>query len=155
MPVTVSLKEIIEALEMNFDDMTHYVDKETGEVLLVTDYVKSLVRRGGSPDALPDWQRDEFEWAKLVLETDRCLPLPTQWDVNEWERMQEFIDQVDNPKVKRELADASHGKGAFRRFKDTLARHGMLDAWYSFLNDARREVAIEWCEENGLAYREE
>jgi uncharacterized protein UPF0158 len=155
MPVSVSLKEIADAMSMDFGEFTHYVNKETGAVFAVSRDMMSHLEEGGTADDLPESERGEFEDARLVRETDRCLPLPTQWDVNEWERMQEFIAQVGNPKVQRQLADVSHGKGAFRRFKDTLARHGMLDAWYGFLDDARREVAIEWCEENGLAYREE
>lgn len=44
------------------------------------------------------------------------------------------------------------GRGAFRRFKDTVHRVGMAEKWYSFQYEAYKRMAIEWCEENRIEY---
>ncbi len=40
----------------------------------------------------------------------------------------------------------------FRRFKDTLLRHGIADDWYAYRQRAFEEIAVAWLEENGVAY---
>jgi hypothetical protein len=63
MLITVSLREITDALEMQFDEFSNYLDQETGEVCSVSRQMLSLAESGDSPDALPGWQRQEFETA--------------------------------------------------------------------------------------------
>ena len=42
--------------------------------------------------------------------------------------------------------------GAFRRFKDAIQDYGIADDWYKYRNKALKEIAIEWCEENGIEF---
>ena len=51
-----------------------------------------------------------------------------------------------------QLERALHGRGAFRMFKDTVHRLGLQDAWYAFRDRALREIAIDWCEANGIEW---
>jgi hypothetical protein len=44
------------------------------------------------------------------------------------------------------------GRGAFRHFKDLATEFGIIEEWYAFRKDALREIAREWCAENGIAY---
>lgn len=46
------------------------------------------------------------------------------------------------------------GKGAFRRFKQSVRYHGLEQRWYDYLAEAYRELAIRWCAEKGLEYTE-
>ncbi|GHU68045.1 hypothetical protein FACS1894184_09110 [Clostridia bacterium] len=50
------------------------------------------------------------------------------------------------------LAVAIQGKGAFRRFKDTMRYVGLEDEWYRFKDAAYKLKAIEWCDENEIPY---
>jgi aminoglycoside 6'-N-acetyltransferase I len=50
------------------------------------------------------------------------------------------------------LAVALQGRGAFRRFKDTLQRVGLIEDWYAFKHNAFVKLARDWCEENELLY---
>ena len=45
-----------------------------------------------------------------------------------------------------------YGKGAFRRFKDSVIRLGLDQRWYQWRDEAYKKKAIEWCEENGITY---
>ena len=52
------------------------------------------------------------------------------------------------------LARAIRGKGAFRRFKDTVYDLGIDQQWYDFQAAAYKRKAARWCEENGIEYVE-
>ena len=59
--------------------------------------------------------------------------------------MAEFIDTVTDPDRADRLGIAIQGRGAFRRFKDTLARWpAELDRWYGFSDDRQRGRARAW-----------
>ncbi len=68
--------------------------------------------------------------------------------------MEDFIDRVRDPRVRDLLERAIAGRGAFRRFKDTLLDFQELrELWFAF-HDARMERrAIEWLADEGLLER--
>ena len=68
--------------------------------------------------------------------------------------MEAFIDRLSPGKTQEELAYAIRGKGAFRRFKQSVRYHGLEQCWYNYLAEAYRELAIRWCAEEGLEYTE-
>ncbi|SOE87845.1 hypothetical protein SAMN05446935_8509 [Burkholderia sp. YR290] len=41
-------------------------------------------------------------------------------------------------------------QGAYARFKDLLARKGVLERWYAFEADAVEGALSRWCAENGI-----
>ena len=103
------------------------------------------------PD-LPDWQKDEWEIAKQIVSTERFTPLPTKFDVHEWAIMQDFSRSVESETIREDLLNAIHGAGAFRNFKDTVRRLGVESAWFAFRADVLRQIALDWCEENQIAW---
>jgi hypothetical protein len=153
MPATVQLRDIIDALEMQFEESVPYLDLDTGQVVTVSEDLRSKAEEDGDEEPhLPDWQRDEWEVAKQVVSTERFIPLPTKFDVHEWEIMQNFSRSVGSDGIREDLLRAIHGAGAFRTFKDTVRRLGIESAWFAFRADALRQVAIDWCEENQIAW---
>ena len=89
---------------------------------------------------------------KRIASNDRLIPLPTKFDVHEWEIMHDFSRSVGPDEIREDLLRATHGAGAFRNFKDTVRRLGIESAWFAFRADALRRIAIEWCEENQIAW---
>ena len=66
--------------------------------------------------------------------------------------MQLFIDAVDDPDRADRLGIAIEGRGAFRRFRDVLARWPeLLDRWYAFSEDRQRGRARAWLAAQGYA----
>ena len=64
--------------------------------------------------------------------------------------MVQFIGTVDDPHRADWLGIAIEGRGAFRRFKDVLARGpGELDRWCSYGDDRQRGRARAWLAEAG------
>jgi aminoglycoside 6'-N-acetyltransferase I len=66
--------------------------------------------------------------------------------------MEDFADTVSDLRKNELLYVALEGRGAFRRFKDTLHRVGLSDEWYTFKHKAYVGIAREWCRENGIEY---
>ncbi len=85
---------------------------------------------------------------------DHYLPLPSKFDIHEYRIMERFCYAVDDDEMRDDLFNAIQGRGAFRRFKDSIHKHGVADDWYKHRDDALKEIAIAWCEENGMQYTE-
>ncbi len=154
MSAIVRLNDIVDALEMQFEGSSSYLDRDTGQVETVSaDLLHRAEEAGetGEPD-LPAWQREEWETAKRIVASERFLELPTKFDVHEWTIMQDFSRSVAADTIREELLKAIQGAGAFRNFKDTLRRHGVESHWFAFRADALRQIALDWCEENKLAW---
>ena len=137
----VNLNVILDAIEMADDNYTYFLDLETGEsVFLVDELVTGLDNKG------LDHEIEE--------NLGRYLRLPTKFEIHEYHIMEEFIWTLKGKKAE-ELGYDIRGRGAFRRFDDMIDRMGITQQWYNFQAKYYRELAIEWCQENGLDYTEE
>ena len=134
----VKLQDVIDGIDMVSEDSTCYLDRETGEVLFISE--------------IADNDDDILEL--LEEGSDRFIEFPSQWDRNDYQTMVDFIESLPQRKEQNLLAISINGSGAFRRFKYTASELGLLDDWYRFLNNAHRELAIEWCEDNEIEYEE-
>jgi hypothetical protein len=153
MPAPVRLSDIVDALEMQSDELSSFLELDTGRVETISDdLVRDAEECGDSqePD-LPDWQDEEWEIARRIVSSDRFLKLPTKFEVHEWEIMREFADSLESGKIREDLLHALHGSGAFRHFKDAIRRQGVESAWFAFRTEALRQIAVDWCEENGVS----
>jgi Uncharacterised protein family (UPF0158) len=152
--MTVPLKEIVDALEMQFDESSSFLDLNTGKVETVSD---DLLRRADdSADVqteLPAWQEREWEIAKEIVSTDRFRQLPTKFDVHEWAIMRDFSFSVPSETIREDLLNAIHGTGAFRHFNNALRRHGVESAWFTFRTEALIQIARAWCEEHRIEWQ--
>ena len=66
--------------------------------------------------------------------------------------MEEFVFSLQDIKIREVLACAISGKGAFRRFKETIKKYGIEDQWYKYQHEQLQKKAIEWCRQNGLCH---
>ncbi|WP_419891559.1 UPF0158 family protein [Paenibacillus xylanexedens] len=153
----VDLQEIIDHIEMQFEGTGAYVNLKTGEVLSISE---DDLRDAEDMDEqeiseLPDWRQVDMEIAiEFIEHEDDYAALPTEMDYNAYGMMERFIATLIDDKQSSILLDAIRGKGAFRRFKDKAADLGLLEAWYRYQGQCYREIAIEWCEINGITYKE-
>jgi hypothetical protein len=149
MPVTVRLRDIVDALEMQFDELPSFLDLETGEVVTIPlDLIHEAEEAGdGEAEKDPEWQM-----ARRIAFMDRVKKLPTKFDVHEWAIMEEFSRAVVSKTIREDLLNAIRGSGAFRYFKDTVRRHRIEEDWFQFRAQALRQIAVAWCEENGITW---
>jgi hypothetical protein len=68
--------------------------------------------------------------------------------------MENFVWTLSDGEMRNHLENAIHGKGAFRRFKNSINDYGIQQDWYDFLNDTYKQIARNWCKENGIRYSE-
>lgn len=132
----VSLEKIIEGLEMVDNIVDCYYNPEKDEILL---------SNIGEYEELTEDEIDELFGKSIIL--------PTQYEINEYQIMVDFIDTIDNEKLKTELQRLIQGKGAFRRFKDYCFESNIIQDWYNYKEQKYKEIAIEWCKKNELEYK--
>jgi hypothetical protein len=151
MAVIVSLRQIVEELEILPEEATLYLDRESGELYALGDEEANLVE-DGREDELPDWLCDEAPRIREVLTSNRWLSLPTRFDVHECAIMDAFTRSLSDPDLADELRTAIRGRGAFRAFKDALHRRDVQQDWYRFRDSAIAEIAVAWLDEHGIVY---
>jgi hypothetical protein len=152
---TVKLKDLVDALDVQSGEYTYFVDRDSGEVELVSkDLLRDAEESGDDEEApdLPAWQMREWELAKRIVSTGRFQHLPSKFDVHEWAIMEEFSLAVGSDRIREDLLNAIHGAGAFRHFKYVLRQRRIEPAWFKFRAEALRQIAIDWCEENGIPW---
>ncbi len=145
----VSLREILEGMEFQSDEVTAYLHRPTGRVLSVSDEALQAAEEGAGAES----GVEEFELtdARGIVEAgDDYLPLPDRLEIDEYRMMERFAAGVADPAVRAELGDTLRGQGAFRRFKDAVRRFGVAEEWYRYRDRGYEDVARAWCEAHGL-----
>jgi len=131
----VDLSMLAEALQDQSYDHSWWFDPATGET--------------------EPWVDDATEQEELDAREERHLiqvePIPTrEWYLD----MEDFAERVSDERARDLLARALGGRGAFRRFKDTLYEFPDLrEQWFAFSNRRAECRAIEWLEDEGLVDR--
>jgi hypothetical protein len=100
-------------------------------------------------DEYREWQQDRIIKAKEVINSDDYLSLPSKFDMNEYQIIEEFCCSVKNDKIRESLLDKIRGRGAFSRFKDAIRVNGIEEEWYRlviiFRNEMRDQSGIRPC----------
>lgn len=131
----VKLEEVVEALDFANDEMQFLYDVKNEKIIMVYDDMVDGVK---NPELI-----EEIEFGEYIS-------LPENFEINEYQMMEEFILKLPRGNSQRVLAHAIQGKGAFRRFKNRLYDVGLVKEWYSFRDGAYEKLAREWCEEHNI-----
>ena len=152
----VSLREFIDEMQTANAEVQSYLNRVTGEFGIVTIENASIVEDESDWSDYNDWQQKMLEETDTILSAPEIwLKLPSQWDIHEYAIMQDFCGTIEEERLADTLFRAIRGSGAFRRFKDTVYRHHLEDHWFSFRLQAFKEIAIDWLEENELAFQDD
>lgn len=155
MAAIVSLRDVIEEMDMSSDEATAYINRKTGELITLTDEMLTLAEDPDEAADAPQWEKDLLPKVREVTASEDFIPLPGKFEIHEWSIIERFTQSLTDAAVSDELDAALHGRGAFRRFKDALHRLGIADQWYRFREAALEEIAIEFLEAHGIAFRRE
>ena len=132
----IKLEKIIEGLEMVDNIVDCYYNPEKDEIFL---------SNIGEYEELTEDEIDEL--------FEKSIILPTQYEINEYQIMVEFIETIYNLEIKNNLQRLIQGKGAFRRFKDYCFEMNIIQEWYNYRDKRYKEIAIDWCKQNELEYK--
>lgn len=132
----VALDEVADQLEGPPDQEGGYLDLQTGEVL-------------------PGFMADEAEVGEdaaidLEEDPDRWLYLPREGSRDGWSDMALFAEAVTDPHLRDRLTRDLEGRGAFRRFKDSIYDVGMQEEWFSFSDERKAGRAREFLAGHGI-----
>ncbi len=153
MEIKVKLKDIIECMELNSDEMRSFLNIKSRQIITLTMEDMELSDRDSDDERIPKWQKELVQAAKDIEENfEDYLELPGKYEIDEYEIMEEFCSSIKNENISAAFYNAIRGKGAFRRFKDTLNRYNLEDKWNVYYYEALKEIAIEWCKDNDLNF---
>jgi len=134
-PLGVDLEDLADVLEAGMGEGGGLLDLNSGEV----------------------WPAVAIEYAKETDETppdfddpDRWLYVAPEGSHGGYQDMEDFIATVPDQRRAELLARSIDGTGAFRRFKDTVARWPEEEwGWYRFTDERRRGRARRWLSDAG------
>ena len=152
MTVRVLLREIIDGMQLQSDDMSAYLNVRTGQVVPVSAEDLMAAEFGEPPAAAADWEIEAAEMARAVAAGQDYLALPDRFEIDEYRMMERFANELTDASASQRLQRAIQGRGAFRRFKDAVQDLGLAQQWYTYRDRAFEAIAIDWCDANGIAY---
>lgn len=147
------LADITDAIDLQTDDMSSYLNRETNETVNMPAEIMAAVDDGEDPKEIMETfgcDEHDIKAAQEINQGDHWLPLPSRYDIDEYRLMERFCQSRKDPELRNRLLSAIKGKGAFRRFKDTTERTGVLEQWYEYREKEIKEIARQWCDENGV-----
>jgi hypothetical protein len=152
MPLPVSLKEFVDEMETYSDDIQAYLNRRTGDFITVSSDDRAAL--DDDADDVPEWQRERLPAIRDVFSSDDWLELPSKFEIDEYDIMRRFCSTLSDEVLRGDLLDTIGGRGTFGRFKGMAARHGLLDDWYRFREQALKRFAVGWLEAQAIPYRE-
>jgi hypothetical protein len=134
----------------------YYLDIETGETVVIPEELMSVLEEGESCEGLPEWELKLLPQAKEIFKgSERYEEIPTRPSHEAYDVMAEFSSYVEDGRMRSRLESALHGKGAFRRFKDTLREYPEVEKqWFKFKAERDKEEVKNWLESIGIELEE-
>ncbi|KPV42924.1 hypothetical protein AN477_15080 [Alicyclobacillus ferrooxydans] len=135
--VSVSLDELCDAYEMNSDEISHYLDVNTGEILMRMDPLLTGYKDGDLEEELED--------------EERYLELPTIASRDAYGLMVDFVEIVTSTELQDRLNTALNGRKPFRTFKDVLFDFPEeREKWFKFERETHRREILQWLEDENI-----
>lgn len=134
----IFLEDVAEKLEETMDYWEQYLNTVTGEFVAISDGV---------------YIETDEELADKIDSSQDYVRLPNQYDINEYNIMDDFAESTTNAYIRELLFHALNGRKPFRHFKDVLNETGFAEAYYTFRALAFIGIARAWCEENNIKYK--
>lgn len=174
MALNIDYPALEAAFQSSSYEISYWLNRETGQVLASDDWSRSEARKLGSPDETDDphvrlawcllWENgdvgseepSEEEREKVGAIMAPMVSIPQVETHDEYNLMVEFVATVRDRHMRELLEVALDGRGAFRRFKNVLARYPEeRDRWFEFRDEDLRRQIDAWLEEVGLLESEE
>lgn len=133
----VKLDEVLDAIDFTNDETEYYYSIKTEEVLMCFD---GMINGEENLELAED----------IEINFEDYIPLPGTYEIDEYSMMEEFIENLPEGRAQEELADAIHGRGAFRRFKDMVIDLSLEQMWFDFRDNEYVRIAREWCKEKEI-----
>ena len=118
--IAVSLREFVEELEAATGESHAYLNKLTGEFVVISEDEIFLLENGEDLSDEPEWEQEVLQKAREVQESTDYLELPGQRDIHEYSIMESFSKAIPDMHLRETLLYRIKGSGAFRQFKEAI-----------------------------------
>lgn len=123
------------AFERNVVGLESYIDRQTGEVIAVLYHA----------------QEDRPKRAEIETNPENFIKIEPASSRDQYRWMEHFVATVEEAELRDQLFVCIDGKGAFRRFKDTLLNFPLeRERWFSYRADLLRHYINMWMREKGI-----
>ena len=127
---TPNLEGLIEAMTSALDSIRQFYDRQTGEVVSISDEFGD-----GELEGPPE----RYEFITPLSVSER------------FQIMEDFVETLQNEALEDELNQALTEKGAFLRFEETLKRYPTRNRqWEAFRSARVASRARAWLKEHGI-----
>lgn len=149
--VKVLFDQIEEAFQLSNQDISYWLDRNSGKLILVSaefldqpDYFEDDDERQAAHEILI-LRGDIENKENLSIDSDRYVGICPPDSDEKWKWMEEFsLFQVSDALLQEKLAGALHGRKPFRSFKDILIYQPEIEKkWFEFEAEKFREYAVE------------
>ena len=138
---TVYIEDVADAFEATMAEWVQYLNTETGEIVSLPD------------DGLyGSWNEDDEKLAEEIDSSDAYVRLPSQYELREYDIMEDFADHVKNQRKAYILFRALNGRKPFRHFKDAINNLGLDEEYYAFRFLSYCAAAVRWCRDYNIPY---
>jgi len=135
--VRVTLDELCDAIAINSEEISHYLDLNAGTLVMRMDPLLTGYRDEGLEEELED--------------EERYLELPTIDSRVAYKLMVEFMETVTSTELRDRLETALNGRKPFRVFKDVLYDFPEeREHWFKFEREAHQNKILEWLHEEQI-----
>ena len=110
-----------------------YLSKESGKIYYHSEF-------GDNIDELPD-----------DIDDPTYIEIPHKKELGLGKNLALEFSYKFIPQKAEYIESIFRKKGAYSRFKNLLEKHGILEEWYEFEENAQRIALLKWCEENEIS----
>lgn len=153
----VKLSAIIDSISSIAHNTSCYLDRERGELFLVSKEQLCAAEKDEQEEGHPEWQKDQIKLTRKILTDDKqekYIAIPAKFVIHEYSTMENFCISLDDEKISKSLCRAIFGGGAFNRFNNYIHKYGIADDWYKYRYNSMKRIIIDWCESNNIDYME-
>ena len=147
------LDEVVLVMDVPPGTWTAYLNRWTYEVVTISKSDLELPDWGDDDPEFREYQRREVARARAVVGSEDFLKLPGPFEIREFDIMESFSRVVQDRSFKAALIRALCARDAFRRFRDVVQEFGFTSVWLGFRELAVEQIAADWLDANGIAYR--
>ena len=155
MSAKVKLSHLVDAIQLQSDELQQFLHKPTGKIYAISDEEFGYAENDKPLEQLSASERALVKIADEILGSNEYVQLPDKFDVNEYSIMERFCLTIENEAVRKEVCHSIKGSGAFHRFRDELIQHNIENNWFEFRENAFYSIAVDWCEYNNISYKDD
>jgi hypothetical protein len=113
MTPVVKLRDVVDAMDTITDGLHVYLNKHTGEFVMISNEDLDAVGAGKDLTFYADWQRELIQNAQEILDTDDYLRLPSQFDIHEYSIIERFCYEIKDAELRTSYCFKSKAQAHF------------------------------------------